>query len=156
MERVVKNILQNSAEAVKADGQITVRTKNVSLGEQEVKPHKIRAGKYIEISIADNGIGMDKDIMDKIFDPFFTTKSRGAERGCGLGLSSVYRTVKNHDGMIKVQSKPSQGAVFRVYLPAPVKSVPKKAAPVETISPEANGAALEANREASSLHAPSL
>ena len=122
MEMVLNNILKNSAEAVNGKGKIVVETKNRTLEEKEVKPHGLRAGKYVEISIADNGSGIDKQTMDRIFDPFFTTKFRGVEKGSGLGLSSVYRTVKNHDGMIRVQSRPPEGTVFRICLPASEKN----------------------------------
>jgi CheY-like chemotaxis protein len=72
------------------------------------------AGPHIVLTISDNGCGMDKQIMDQIFDPFYSTK--GAQ-GTGLGLSTVYGIVKQHDGSIQVTSAPDLGTTFRIHLP---------------------------------------
>ncbi|MGD9177232.1 MAG: ATP-binding protein, partial [Desulfobacterales bacterium] len=74
-----------------------------------------RPGKYVRITVADNGIGIDKEIQHRIFDPFFTTKKTG--KGTGLGLASVYGIVKSHDGYINIESKKGCGATFFIYLP---------------------------------------
>jgi CheY-like chemotaxis protein len=118
IEQVLLNILENALDAMRGQGKLTIATRNVALTEQQVKPYRLSAGNYVEISIRDTGVGMDRKTMEKIFDPFFTTKKRGAERGSGLGLATVYTTIKNHAGMIKVHSEVGKGATFAIYLPA--------------------------------------
>lgn len=67
------------------------------------------------INVVDNGPGIPKDIMPMIFDPFFTTKQKGLHKG--LGLSMVHSFAENHNGLIKVTSKPDEQTTFDIYLP---------------------------------------
>ena len=73
------------------------------------------AGNRIQISVADTGTGMDREITRRIFEPFFTTKILG--QGTGLGLPIVYSIIQQHDGFIDVRSEPARGTTFRVFLP---------------------------------------
>ena len=73
-----------------------------------MKPHKLSAGKYVGATVEDTGIGMDQQTLEKIFDPFFTTRFKGPKRGSGLGLATVYATIKNHKGMIKAKAVPEK------------------------------------------------
>ena len=118
IEQAFSIIFENALEAIRDEGTLTVSTCNRQLEKQHVTPYKLAPGNYIEVSIRDSGIGMDRKTMEKIFDPFFTTKKRGTERGAGLGLATVYTTVKNHAGMIRVQSEVGQGTTFTIFLPA--------------------------------------
>jgi PAS domain S-box-containing protein len=77
---------------------------------------KHRKTDCIEIFVRDNGVGIPANIIDKVFDPFFTTKERG--KGTGLGLSVVYNIVRNHNGVITVESEEGKGTTFRIVLPA--------------------------------------
>jgi len=79
--------------------------------------------RYVKISVADIGVGMDEETQQRLFEPFFTTKNMGG--GSGLGLASAYGIIKNHDGFINVYSKIGEGTTFTFYLPALEKEVMK-------------------------------
>lgn len=74
-----------------------------------------RHGEDVHIAIADNGVGMPKDVMERIFEPFFTTKDVG--EGTGLGMSIVYKTIKKHNGEIKIHSEEGEGTTFTLIIP---------------------------------------
>jgi signal transduction histidine kinase len=99
--QVFINILINALDAVKGEGTIKV---NTTFDEN-----------FIYIIIADDGIGMEREVLDKIFDPFFTTKQVG--EGTGLGLSVSYGIIKKFDGEIKVNSIINEGSEFIIQLP---------------------------------------
>lgn len=101
VHQVLVNLTVNAMQALPEGGTITIRT--------------LQKGKNVEISVSDNGVGMDPELLNKIFIPFFTTKE--IDQGTGLGLSVVHGIVTTHGGKIKVESKPSKGSVFRVSLP---------------------------------------
>ncbi len=117
IEQVIMNLLLNARDAMPKSGKITIKTENIIIDEEyhRLNPES-RCGSFVCLSIADTGIGMDKDTVARVFEPFFTTKKES--KGTGLGLSVVYGIVKKHDGWINVFSEPGQGAVFRIYLPA--------------------------------------
>ncbi len=106
INQVLLNILKNAAEAIDPEkGKIIVKTEALE--------------KYLRITIADNGHGIPQDKLNKIFDPFFTTKSVG--KGTGLGLSISYQIIKDHGGIIKVQSVVGKGTIFQILLPIEYK-----------------------------------
>ncbi len=117
IEQVILNIAANARDAMPNGGNLSISTKNVTITNknQSIISHSV-PGKYIVMSIEDEGIGMAQGIVNKIFDPFFTTKEVG--KGTGMGLSVVYGIVKKHNGWINVYSEPGQGTAFKVYLPA--------------------------------------
>lgn len=121
IEQVLLNIYVNAWEATPGSGEIFIETINVVLGENFIKPFTVRFGKYVRISVTDTGVGMDKATQERIFEPFFTTKEMG--RGTGLGLASAYGIIKNHGGIIDVESEIGHGTTFAVYLPASEKEV---------------------------------
>ena len=111
--QVIDNIIINAKQAMPNGGNIVVKAQNVSLKEREHPT--LMAGNYVMISIEDAGFGIPKEIMPRIFDPFFSTKAKGH----GLGLSTCYSIINRHGGSIDVESEPSKGSVFYIYLPAP-------------------------------------
>ena len=116
VEQVIMNIAVNARDALPDGGQLLIKTKNVPLENPPIDGLQDgRSGKYVRLSIADNGVGMDKETMQHCFEPFFSTKEFG--KGTGLGLSVVYGIVKRHQGWINVYSEPGQGAEFKIYLP---------------------------------------
>jgi PAS domain S-box-containing protein len=134
MELVFLNLFVNAVDAMPKGGDLTVTTNLVHHPDGAgVWPEKVEPGRYIEIKVADNGVGMTPVIMERIFEPFFTTKEIG--RGTGLGLASVYGVVKNHRGYVQVASKVGHGTTFRLLFP-PATTLAKKAVPVvaETIA----------------------
>ncbi|MEJ2642593.1 MAG: ATP-binding protein [Desulfosarcinaceae bacterium] len=116
LEQVLLNLLINADQAMPEGGEIRLVTKNIASPSQP--PHRLglKTGRYIRILIEDTGVGMPPEILSRIFEPFFTTKEMG--RGTGMGLASAYGIVKNHDGIIDVDSTPGRGSRFWVYLPA--------------------------------------
>lgn len=121
IDQVLLNIFINAWQAMPEGGDLYIQTKNEILYENFVRAYGVEPGKYIKISIRDTGIGMDEKTMKRVFDPFFTTKEK--ERGTGFGLASAYGIIKNHDGIITVESAKEGGATFHIYLPASEKPV---------------------------------
>lgn len=97
------------------DGGITVSLKEVESGELDPISPDMKPGPYACLTVADTGVGMDTDVMEKIFDPFFTTKEKGKETG--MGLSVIHGIVKSAGGCIKLISQRGNGSTFQVYLP---------------------------------------
>ncbi len=124
IEQVLLNLYVNAWQAMPEGGELYIKTENITLDENYVKPFKVKEGEYVKISITDTGVGMDKKTMERIFDPFFTTKEMG--RGTGLGLASVYGIIKNHGGIINVYSEVDEGTTFNIYLPVSFKKAKKK------------------------------
>ena len=117
MEQVFLNLFINASQAMPAGGNLYLETKNVTVSEIQGGFMKIPPGSYVQVSITDEGVGMDEETKERIFEPFFTTKDR-EKRGTGLGLASVYGIIKNHGGMIHVYTEKGVGTTFRIYLPA--------------------------------------
>ena len=128
MDQVFLNLFINASHAMPGGGDLDLQTENVFFSETDEKPVGVTIGKYVRISVTDNGVGMDSNTLERIFEPFFTTKQKGT--GTGLGLASAYGIIKNHGGSIHVFSKLGKGTTFHIYLPAtdhqPVVSEKKK------------------------------
>jgi PAS domain S-box-containing protein len=120
LEQVLLNLFVNASDAMPDGGHLRLKTRNISHTEIAGGKFEPRPGNYVELQVADTGIGISADIQDRIFDPFFTTKEKG--RGTGLGLASVFGIVKAHGGYIDVSSQPGQGASFTLYFPASQKT----------------------------------
>jgi two-component system, cell cycle sensor histidine kinase and response regulator CckA len=98
-------------------GILTISAQNFIVDEHYARMHiDAKIGSYIVVVVADTGIGITNEVLDRIFEPFFTTKELG--KGTGLGLSTVLGIVKSHAGFINVYSEVGKGSKFEVYLPA--------------------------------------
>jgi PAS domain S-box-containing protein len=112
ISQVMNNLLINACQAMPDGGVIQISSRNVTLGIKERLP--LAEGRYVRISVKDQGIGIPGEHLQKIFDPYFTTK----QKGNGLGLATSYAIIKKHDGNITVESKLGVGATFHIFLPA--------------------------------------
>jgi two-component system cell cycle sensor histidine kinase/response regulator CckA len=118
INQAINHLLINADQAMPRGGAIYIQAENVRISEKSQIP--LKPGLYVKVSIQDQGVGIPPEHLDKLFDPFFTTKRRGS----GLGLSTVYTIIKNHDGHITVESTLQGGATFIIYLPASRKKGP--------------------------------
>lgn len=112
ISQVLQNLIINSLQAMKDGGVIKVAAENAEIANNQ-EP-LLEPGRYVKITVTDQGPGISAEIMDRIFDPFFTTK----EKGSGLGLASCYSIISKHHGSISVQSEAGKGASFSLHLPA--------------------------------------
>jgi PAS domain S-box-containing protein len=131
IEQVLVNLFLNAWQAMQGGGDLYLKSENVKLNERFVLPHDVQPGRYVKISVADTGIGMEKSVQRRIFEPFFTTHEPG--RGTGLGLASAFGIIKNHYGLITVKSRLGQGSTFAIYLPATDKKPEIEQVAYETI-----------------------
>ena len=128
MSQVFNNLAINAQQAMPEGGEITVCAENRHVewgGGLSWRP-----GEYVVISVSDSGGGIREEDLSKIFDPYYTTK----DNGTGLGLTSAYSIVKQHDGYITAKSSPGSGATFTIYVP------PSHASTTDVDAPEEGGA----------------
>jgi PAS domain S-box-containing protein len=122
IQSVIMNLCINARDAMPEGGTLTLRTRNVTLDEDSVGSRLEEApGDYVQVAVADTGVGMEQDVMGRVFEPFFTTKEVG--KGTGLGLAMAYGIIKDHGGHILVDSKVGEGSTFTFRLPASVTPV---------------------------------
>jgi len=129
IEQVIMNLAINASDAMPSGGTLSIETALVKLDEDDASTHQsVQSGEYVMVAISDTGCGMDKEIRSHLFEPFFSTKG---EFGTGLGLSTVYDIVKQHNGSIWVYSEPGKGTTFKLFLPVPEQATPEMKTAVE-------------------------
>ncbi|SHE43488.1 PAS domain S-box-containing protein [Desulfacinum infernum DSM 9756] len=117
IHQVIMNLGTNAAHALEGRvGVLRVKCREIASTGRGEPPHAdLQPGRYVCLSVEDNGVGMDRHVLERVFDPFFTTKPRG--QGTGLGLSVVHGIVTGHGGALAIESRPGEGTTVRVYLP---------------------------------------
>jgi signal transduction histidine kinase/putative methionine-R-sulfoxide reductase with GAF domain len=120
LQQVFLNLFLNAIDAIKQQGRIDIRahmpTRNRLRQYRKDHPALLENSPYVVVDFTDNGTGMSPATADQVFEPFFTTKTSGA----GLGLSIVYRTLKENDAAIVLKSKEGKGTTFTIFLKADV------------------------------------
>jgi signal transduction histidine kinase/CheY-like chemotaxis protein len=117
VEQVLTNLALNARDAMPSGGTLTIRTANVDAADVPVSSPDSSPppGPLVELSVSDDGVGMDERTQARLFEPFFTTKELG--RGTGLGLATVYGIVRQSGGHIRVNTRLHHGSTFTIYLP---------------------------------------
>jgi signal transduction histidine kinase/ActR/RegA family two-component response regulator len=124
LQQVLVNLLANASDAMNGVGTIRLELSSVELPAASVNgtASSLPAGRYVCLTVRDEGTGIAPEHIDQLFDPFFTTKPVG--RGTGLGLPVARGVMINHGGALDVQSQLGQGAAFSLYLPLAAKPLP--------------------------------
>jgi CheY-like chemotaxis protein len=122
--QVVQNLTINAEQAMPTGGTLRVHCSNVRMDRDHARLN-LPPGRYVKITVQDEGMGISEENLKKIFDPYFTTKPKGS----GLGLATSYSIIKTHGGIIDVVSQRGEGTVFYVYLPACDSAAPEQPVP---------------------------
>src|SRR5436305_11646714 len=111
--QIIINLAVNARDAMPAGGTLVLKTETISTNGKSVP--ELPPGKYVRISVIDNGMGMSEEVKERLFEPFFTTKDD--RHGSGLGLATCYGIVGQSGGHITVESELAKGIAVRIYLP---------------------------------------
>jgi two-component system, cell cycle sensor histidine kinase and response regulator CckA len=138
IEQILINLALNARDAMPNGGTIRIATSLVLLDAAAARQNlDARPGRFVCLTVSDNGCGMTREVLGRIFDPFYTTKDVG--KGTGLGLSTIHGIVQQHQGWVEVSSEVGHGSTFKVFLPA-CEGIPGVMPPAETASgSELNG-----------------
>jgi signal transduction histidine kinase/ActR/RegA family two-component response regulator len=116
MEQAIMNLVFNARDAMPHGGKLKIQTLNVDLDDEFVRRHEgAQAGPHVMLAVCDTGHGMTAETLSHVFEPFFTTKD--INKGTGLGLATVYGTLRQSGGFVSVSSRVDEGATFQIYLP---------------------------------------
>jgi PAS domain S-box-containing protein len=136
IQQAIINVVKNAREAMPGGGEIEIRAENLRR-DTSTDHLPLPAGRYIRIEVRDRGRGIAPEHLGKIFDPYFTTKAKGAEKGVGMGLATVFAVIKSHGGYVDVASRKEEGTTVRIHLPAEEEETappPPKRSPDEPAS----------------------
>ena len=125
LSKTIMNLITNAAEAINDNGIITISSNHQYIDKPIRGYDEIEEGNYAVIKVADDGIGIPAEHINKIFEPFYTKKKMGRS-GTGLGMAVVWGTVKDHKGYIDIQSNVGEGTTFSLYFPVTRKEIMEK------------------------------
>jgi CheY-like chemotaxis protein len=133
IEQVIVNLAVNARDAMPDGGTLSIECRNVdATGEPPSDAPQLLPGRWVRLSVTDNGIGMDPATQEHIFEPFFTTKEHG--KGTGLGLATVYGIVQQSGGIIEFDSRIGKGTRFSLFFPAAVETAMVARAPIGALA----------------------
>jgi two-component system cell cycle sensor histidine kinase/response regulator CckA len=136
ISQVIANLVVNADQAMPNGGTIYVSCDNFCYDVNDVLIPDLAPGDYVRVRIRDEGVGIPEKYLKRIFDPYFTTKPKGN----GLGLATAYSIIKNHNGLMTVESRVHLGSTFTIYLPAAIEQ--EEEMPIEApakLTPELSG-----------------
>ncbi|MFT5698462.1 MAG: two-component system cell cycle sensor histidine kinase/response regulator CckA [Desulforhopalus sp.] len=142
IDNVIQSIVLNAKEAMEGEGRITISCRNQQLAKKEITT--LTKGRYVKITVADTGPGIDVSVLENVFDPYFSTKEKDSNKGSGLGLSIVLSILVKHKGAVFMDSEPGRGSRVTIYLPA----APDETAPIkipEQLLPTGKGSVVLAD-----------
>ncbi|MBN3963227.1 PAS domain-containing sensor histidine kinase [Nostoc sp. NMS8] len=132
LHQVLMNLVVNARDAMPNGGKLSISATKVLIDENHARMHiGATVNSYVKITVADTGVGIPSEIIDRIFDPFFTTKEVG--KGTGLGLSILTRIVNSHGGFVEVASEVGIGTKFQVYLPSKEGNISQRIDEIELL-----------------------
>jgi PAS domain S-box-containing protein len=150
LDQIMINLCLNARDSIEHAGTITLETSNVEIDQAYcIKHMELKPGAWVQLTISDDGCGIDKQTQASIFEPFFTTKEVG--KGTGLGLATVYGIIKQNNGFIYVYSEPGLGTTFKIYLPRTHESISEKSELTTKNYPKGSETILMVEDEASIL-----
>lgn len=121
LQMVFSAVMSNASEAIEKSGSIQVTLQKKDVDDKYAILHPgLKVGQYVQLTVEDDGKGLDRESKERIFEPFYSTKLQGR----GLGMAASYGTIINHGGWIEIDSEPGKGAIVSIYLP--VYAHPKK------------------------------
>ena len=141
LQNALLNMALNARDAMPEGGELVFTTARVTLDEQALKAESFDAepGEFLRVTVRDTGLGMDAATRTQVFEPFFTTKGPG--KGTGMGMASVYGTVRNHHGSIELESTPGVGTTITMHFPL-VRAQDEEPEEPTSKSPKAGGRIL--------------
>ncbi len=137
LHQVIVNLVTNARDAMPGGGVITITTGVTEISAEDSRDAGLPSGRYVVMSVRDDGAGMTPEVRERIFEPFFTTKEEG--RGTGLGLATVFGTVKQAGGHVLVESSPGAGSCFKVLLPQTLQARIPASVPAGTVRTRGDG-----------------
>lgn len=115
VHQLLSNLVENARDAMRAGGRILIETREVDLDARQTAGTGVQPGRFVALSVQDNGEGMNEATRLRVFDPYFS--ARPGRKGGGLGLAIVHGILKQNEGFVQVDSAPGAGATFWMYLP---------------------------------------